>query len=222
MQGYLLTQTVEAQGLLDFCQPEFPGKAYVVDSGVRACSGAAVVSGNDDAVRSGFGHAYRNDTDAAFRDELHRDPCRRIQGTQIVDELCQVFDRIDVMMRRRRNKRNSGHSPAHTRYLCRDFVCRELTALAGLCPLCRFDLYLFRMDKIFCGDAETPRRDLPDAGTAIVQALFPLQGNDTRRIFSAFAAVGTSPAGIAGFSDGTVSFLTDGPEGYGRTDETPK
>src|SRR2546421_5711735 len=65
-----------------------------------------------------------------FRSQLHADPRVRVDLLQIVDELRQVLDRIDVVVRRRRDQRHARYrrSEEHTSELQSrsDLVCRLL------------------------------------------------------------------------------------------------
>ena len=60
-----------------------------------------------------LGHAGSDRADADFGHQLDRDPCRRIDVLQIVDQLRDIFDRIDVVMRRRRDQADAGRRMAH-------------------------------------------------------------------------------------------------------------
>ena len=62
-----------------------------------------------------LGDARRDRADAHFRHQLHRNARLRIDVLQIVDELRQIFDRVDVVMRRRRNQAHAGNRVAHAR-----------------------------------------------------------------------------------------------------------
>ena len=48
-----------------------------------------------------LGDAGRNGANAEFRYQLHADARIAIGVLQVVNELSQVFDRVDIMMRRR-------------------------------------------------------------------------------------------------------------------------
>ncbi len=96
-----IAQAIEPEDLLRFRQSQLPGHAAVFDGCQRRSTRPAVVSGNQHDVRMRFGHAGRHCPDAGNGDELHRNPRARVRVLQIVNELCQVFDRIDVVVRRR-------------------------------------------------------------------------------------------------------------------------
>ena len=97
-------QAVEHQRLLRFREAQLPRRAGVLDRRPGRCAGAAVVAGDGDMVGLGLGHACRDGADADLGHELDADRGLRIGVLQVVDQLRQILDRIDVVMRRRRNQ----------------------------------------------------------------------------------------------------------------------
>ena len=120
----------------------------------------------------------------ASRDELHRDRRLRRDRLQVVDELRQIFDRIDVVVRRRRDQRHAGRRVAGARDDLVDLVPGQLAAFAGLRALRDLDLQLVGVDEILRRHAEARRRDLLDRAVAL--------GAEARGIFAAFAGVAAS------------------------------
>ena len=59
---------------------------------------------------------------------------------QIVDQLSQIFDGIDIVVRRGRDQPNAGGGVAALGYPGIDLAAGQLTALAGLGALGHFDL----------------------------------------------------------------------------------
>ena len=82
-------------------QPHFPGQTGIFDRGLRAGTGAAIMAGDEDHIRLRLGHTGRNGADAGGGDKLHADLRIRVDLFQIIDELRQILDGIDIMMRRR-------------------------------------------------------------------------------------------------------------------------
>ena len=77
---------------------------------------AAVVAGDEDDVGMGLGHAGRDRADSDLRHELHVDARPRVGVLQVVDELGEVLDRVDVVVRRRRDEaRRRASSAASSR-----------------------------------------------------------------------------------------------------------
>ena len=96
-----VAQLVQDEDLLRLGDAELPGDAAVLDRGERRGAGAPVVPGDQDDVRVGLGDARRHRAHPDLGDELHVDPRRWVRVLQIVDQLGEVLDRIDVVMRRR-------------------------------------------------------------------------------------------------------------------------
>jgi hypothetical protein len=81
---------------------------------------------------------------------------------QIVDQLRQILDRIDVVMRRRRDQADARRRMTHRGDLRVDLVAGKLAALARLGALGDLDLEVVGIDQIFGGDPEPARGDLLD------------------------------------------------------------
>jgi hypothetical protein len=109
-----------------------------------------------------LGHARRHGSHADLGDELDADPRARVHRLEVVDELRQVLDRIDVVVRRRRDQLDPRHRVTQPRDQLGDLVGRELAALAGLGALDDLDLQLLRANQIFGGHPEAGRGHLLD------------------------------------------------------------
>ena len=99
---------------------------------------------------------------ADFRDQLDRDQPVRIDVLEVVDQLRQILDRIDVVMRRRRDQSDTGRRVPHPRDHGINLVAGQLSAFAGFGALRHLDLHHVGVDEIFCGDAEPAGGDLLD------------------------------------------------------------
>ena len=86
---------------MDLREAELPGAAGMFDRAQRRSAGAAVVAGNLDHVGVGLGHPGGDRADADFGHQLHRDLGGGIDLMEIVDQLGQILNRIDVVVRRR-------------------------------------------------------------------------------------------------------------------------
>ncbi len=162
LHPYAAAQFVEHQRLLGFRQSQLPRGAGVLDgrNGRRPC--AAVMSGNHDVIGLGLGHAGRHRAHANLGHQLGRDGRRRIDVFQIVNQLRQIFNRINIMMRRRRNQTHARHRITQLGNVFGYFVTRQLAALAGLGALRHLDLNLVCAGQIFGADAKTARGYLFD------------------------------------------------------------
>ncbi len=132
------------EDLLRLGEAELPRVARVLDAGERGGAGAAGVAGDDDEVGVGLGDARGDRADAAAGDQLDADGGARVDALEVVDELGEVFDGVDVVMRRRRDERDAGLRVTQTRDEAGDLVAGELAAFAGLGSLRDFDLESLR------------------------------------------------------------------------------
>lgn len=65
------------------------------------------MSRDKDVIGLGFGHASSDDADAHFRYKLDGDTGSRARTLEIIDQLLQIFDRINIVMGRRGDKTNT-------------------------------------------------------------------------------------------------------------------
>ena len=100
-QTHAAAEAVVNEHLLRFGEAEFPGIAGILDARKRRGAGAAGVAGDHDVVGVGLGDAGGDGADAAAGDELDADGGARIDALQVVDQLGQIFDGVDVVVRRR-------------------------------------------------------------------------------------------------------------------------
>jgi len=155
-------QPLAHQGLVGFGEADFPGTAGVLDRGQRRGAGAAFEAGDGDVIGARFGNAGRDRAHADLRDQLDRYLAVRIDVLQIVDQLRQILDRIDVVMRRRRNQADAGRRMPHPRNHGIDLVAGNCPPSPGFGALRHLDLHHVGVDEIFGGDAEAARGDLLD------------------------------------------------------------
>ncbi len=96
-----VAQPVEQQRLLGLGEAELPRRAGVLERGERGCARPAVMAGHQHDVGVRLRHAGRDGADPDLGHQLHVHPCARVRVLQVVDELGQVLDRVDVVVRRR-------------------------------------------------------------------------------------------------------------------------
>ena len=156
LQPYTAAEIIHDERLLHFCEPDFPCAAGVLNGGRRRRAGAAVMSGNHNVVRLALGYAGSHRADAGLRNQLDADAGMRIGVLEVENELSQVLDRVDVVVRRRRNQPDARQRMAEHADIFRHFLARELPAFTGLRTLSHFDLNKVPVSKIVRGDAETP------------------------------------------------------------------
>ncbi|MNV07343.1 hypothetical protein D3C71_977650 [compost metagenome] len=180
----------------------------------RRSTGAAIETGDGDMVGARLGDTGGNRADTHFRYQLHRNISFRIDVLQIVDQLRQIFDRIDVMVRRRRDEADTrcGVTGLGDRRI--HLVAGQLSALAGLRTLRHLDLQHVGIDQIFGRDAKTAGCDLLD-GRAFRVRLAVQQRHVTVGFFAAFAGVGLAADAVHGDGKRRMRLAADGAEGHG-------
>jgi hypothetical protein len=156
------TKIVENQHLLSFRQTQFPGRAGVFDGGQRTRTRAAVMPRDQDHVRVCLGDTRRNRAHTHFGDEFHRNARPGIHVLQIVNELRQILDGIDVVVRRRRDEPDTRDGMPNARDRFVHLVAWKLAALAGLSALRDLDLEFVGVDQVFGRYTESPARHLLD------------------------------------------------------------
>ena len=91
-------------------------------------------------VRMRLGHAGRDGADADFRHQLYRHRRIGIGILEVEDQLREVFDRIDVVVRRRRDELHAGRGITKLRDILIDLMARQLAAFTRLRALRHLDL----------------------------------------------------------------------------------
>src|SRR5882724_10443803 len=156
------TEARANQGVVRFAQTDFPGKPGVLDGSERRGASAAIVAANGDDVRAGLGDSGGDDANARAGNQLYTDAGARIHSAQVVDQLREVFNAVNIVMRRRRNQRSAGRGVANARDVFADFARGQLAAFAGLGALRHFDFELFGVDEVVGGDTKSRGSDLLD------------------------------------------------------------
>ena len=182
LHPHLGTQPIEPERLLHLGQPELPRLAGVFEGGERSRSGPAVVPRDDDDVGVRLGHSGRDGSDTGLGHQLHGYLRGGIGAAQVVDQLLQVLDGVDVVVRWRRDQPDARRGVPGRRDPRVDLVARKLPALTGFRALGHLDLDFAGVHQIRAGDAEPPGGHLLDvrATQGIEQAL---------HVFAALAGV---------------------------------
>src|SRR5688572_23307134 len=105
---------------------------------------AAIEARQRDDVGSRLGDSYGDDADVGNDRDLHRDSRARVHRLELVDDLREVFDRVDVVVVRRRDEVDAGLRVASERHFLADLPRRQMSALAWLRALPDLDLEVVR------------------------------------------------------------------------------
>src|SRR3546814_1966346 len=95
------------------------------------------MTGDQDGVGLRLGDAGGDGADAGRGHQLHADPRLRVDLLEVVDELGEVLDRVDVVVRRRRDQADAGGGVAQPGDQAVDLDARELAAFNPLGALVR-------------------------------------------------------------------------------------
>src|SRR6266404_6191569 len=98
---------------MGFRQAKLPRNAGVLDAGLRRGACAAIETADEHNVGMRFGYARRDRANAHFGNELDTDARVMIGVLQIVNQLSQVFDRVNVVVRWWRNQAYTRRGKAH-------------------------------------------------------------------------------------------------------------
>ena len=185
-QPHPVAQPVELQDLMRLRQPHLPGQAGIFDRGNGRGTGATGMARDQNGIRLCLGHTRRDGANARARHQLHTHHRVRVDLLQVINELRQILNRIDIMMRRRADQRDTRGGVAQLGDQPRHLEAGQLAALARLRTLRDLDLDLTAIVQVFSGDTKPARSDLLDGGIGIV-AIGP--GFCPRRVLTTLATV---------------------------------
>ena len=193
-------------------RPISQGEPACLMRGERRGAGAALEAGDRHVVGARLGDARRDRADADLGHELHRDVGLRVDVLQVEDQLRQVLDRIDVVVRRRRDQPHARRRVAHLGDGGVDLVAGQLAAFAGLGALRHLDLHHVGVDEVLRRHAEAARRHLLDGRAhriAVGQRL------EAVRLLAALAGVRLAADAVHGDGERGVRLAADRAEAHG-------
>ena len=200
-------QSVDQQRLLGLGQPDLPRDAGVLERGQRRRAGAAVVARDQHDVGVRLGHAGRHRADADLGHELDVHPRLGVGRLEVVDQLRDVLNGVDVVVRRRRDQTHAGRRVPRPRDPRVDLVARQLAALTRLGALGDLDLQVVRVDEVLARHAEAARGDLLDRAAAQVAVGV---GRVAVGVLAALAGVGAPADAVHGDGERLVRLGRDG------------
>ena len=108
LQPHAAAQIVRDEHLLRLCDAELPRQPRVLERRGGRGARAAVVPGDHDVVGLRLRDPGGDRADAGLGDQLDADRRARVDRAQVVDQLRQILDRVDVVVRRRRDQADAG------------------------------------------------------------------------------------------------------------------
>ena len=212
LEYHARAQAVLQQRLLSLGKAKLQRQTGVPDRIASSGTRAAVVSADQYLVGSALGNTGGDCADAGLADQLDRQACAGVGVLKVEDELGQVFDRVDVVMRWRRDQADAGRGLTDLGNPGVDLLAGQVTALAGLGALGHLDLNLEGAAQVAARHAKARTCHLLDRG---VLGITVSQRGLATRILTALAGVGTAVQAVHGDGHALVCFLADGAVRHG-------
>src|SRR5579863_8377581 len=134
-----------------------------------------------------------------------------VRGLEVVDQLRDVLDGVDVVVRWRRDEADARGRVPGAGDPWGDLVGGELATLARLRPLGDLDLEVVGVDEVLARHAETPGGHLLDcAPSRVAVRVTDVAG----RVLAPFARVRPRPETVHRDGERLVSLRRDGPVGH--------
>ena len=129
---------------------------------------SAVVPRHQNMVGVGLGDSRRNGTNPRFRHQFHADSGGTVSIFQVENKLGQIFNRVNIVVRRRRDQTNPGCTVPGTSNPVIYFEAGQLPTFAGLGPLRHLDLQFTGIAQVMARDPKPARCHLFDRRIHII------------------------------------------------------
>ena len=193
-------------------RPSSQGMPACLSEVSGAGPGPPVVARDEHHVGLGLGHPGGHRAHPDLGHQLHVHPGPRVGRLEVVDELGDVLDGVDVVVRRRRDQPDARASSTGSGDPRVDLVPRQLAALAGLGPLGDLDLEVVGVHQVLARHPEAARGHLLDGAAPQVAVGV---GGEAVGVLAALAGVGLPADAVHGDGQGLVGLGRDRPVGHG-------
>ena len=149
------------------CYTKLPWKTCIVNRALRRCTCTAIIAGNQYDLRTSLGNTGCDCSYTCFGNKLDGNSRIFITVLQIINELCQILDGVNIMMRWRRDQADTRCRMTSFGNPRINLSARKMATFTWLCALCHLDLDLLCTDQITGGNTETSGSHLLDGRTAI-------------------------------------------------------
>ena len=212
LEHHARAQAVLQQRLLGLGKAKLQRQTGVPDRIASSGTRAAIVAADQYLIGSALGNTGGDCADAGLADQLDRHACAGVGVLKVKDELGQVFDGVDVVVRRRRDQADAGRGLTDLGNPGVDLLAGQVTALAGLGALGHLDLDLEGAAQVAARHAKARACHLLDRG---VLGVTVSQRGLATRVLAALARVGAPMQAIHGDGHALVCFLADGAVRHG-------
>ena len=167
---------------------------------------------DQDLVGSTLGHTGGDGADAGLADQLDRHARAGVGVLKVKDQLCQVLDGVNIVVRRRRNQADAGRGLTDLGDPGVDLLAGQVSTLAGLGALGHLDLNLEGAAQVAARHAKACACHLLDGG---VLGVTVGQRGLATRVLAALAGVGTAVQAVHGDGHALVCLFADGAIRHG-------
>lgn len=174
----------------------------------RDCTRIAVIAGDKYHIGMALDHTCGDGADVELGNELGMDTCLRVDRLRIVDQLFQILDEVDVVMRRRGDRPRTQGGVTDLGDSRRDLGSGQMVILTGLSPLGELDLQAGGVHEVVGSHAEAGGCDLLDAAIAL-RIINTVVG------FAVFIGIGACTNRVHDDGEHLVCFPRDGAVAYG-------
>ena len=197
----------------------------VLDGRQRRRTSTTITTRNLNDIGVRLGDTRCDSTDASLSHELHGHLGLLIDHVQIVDELREILNGVNVVVRRRRNERDTSLGASKPSNVRRNLLTRKLTTFTRLGTLRNLNFSLVGRHQERGGDTEAARGNLLDSRGCNVTVLHTAEVREGFRlavrsgigdlfealgVFTTFTRVGLAADTVHGNGDGFVALLGDG------------
>ena len=182
-----------------FRKSKLPRKSGIMDRTSRCSSCTSVITGDQNQSGSCFCNTRCNRSDTGFRYQFDRNSCILVCIFTVIDQLCQIFDRVNIVMRRRWDQSHTRRRMSGFCYPRVNLSPRQMSTFSRFCSLRHLDLDFFCADKISACNTKTSTGNLFDRRASV--------GSKALDILSAFTGVWLTVQCIHCKGKGFVCFL---------------
>ena len=165
-----------------------------------------------------LGHARGDGAHAHLRNQLDADARSRVRVLQIVDELGEILDGVDIVVRRRTDEPHARRGITDSRDGLVHLAPREFAAFPGLGALGHLDLQFVGVGQVPDGDSEPPGGHLLDGRTLRIAGR---QWDVPFRVLAAFTGIAAPAHAVHRHRQGLVRFGGNRAETHGPRAEAP-
>ena len=209
LQTNLSAKTVLHQCLLGFRKSNFRRDTCETHTRCRAGTCTTLSTRDNDEVCLRLSHTGSDGTHTTLSYQLHGDSRLRVHILEVEDELSQILNTVDIVMRWRRNQADARDRVTGLGDDLVDLEARQLTTLTRFSTLCHLDLDFLCIYQIFCCHTESTGSHLLGL-TGEADAI--LGRMESFVILTTFTGIASSTEGVHGECHCLVSLLREGTE----------